>query len=312
MGIRGILVDSDGLDESTVGEFWEIRRSHGNALLVILMRTEPKPGVLRKAISGGGTVVGITGDQGLFTKYRRYFNEALGLVHGTSSAKVVEVAEAHGDQEERSVVKEAVKVDVGDLLDLIDDSLKSRLVDYVDSSLRLRDMLTTLGLRPVNSILLIGPSGVGKSLLVNYVAEQLGVALVSAESGSFPPGSIVHIPNLNEYGDVPEVPQDSVVIAESSSPWELGDDVVGRFGKIIYVPPPSPRTIEEALGKRFRIDPELRRRIAEKLGNCRPAQVLGMMSRLSDDVDPGVVDRIDCEKLNVQRYVSFINRASST
>ncbi|WP_054842258.1 hypothetical protein [Vulcanisaeta distributa] len=85
-----------------------------------------------------------------------------------------------------------------DPIDLISMNTRSKLIDYVDSSIRLRDMMSNLGLKYIVSILVIGPSKSGKTALINYVAKHLGVAIIDYKDPSISiiDNAVIHVPTL--------------------------------------------------------------------------------------------------------------------
>lgn len=302
MGMRGILVGDDDLDESLIDELESLRRSFKEILLVAIIRN-PDPSMVRRISSRGGLVVCLTDDEDTFSKYGKYFKERRSLIKQTQRTSAP-IRGENLDTTHGNTPGEAwrnIEVGLDDIQELIDESIKSRLVDYVDSSLRLRDMLTSLGISPVNSILLVGPSGVGKSALVRYVADRVGARLTTPDSPQR--DTIVHIPNLgvlDDYG-ILESPG-YVIIAESNTPWELSGELLGRFDRVIYVPPPFPRIIEAAL-TRYVSDAGLRRSIAEKLGGCGVVEVAKAIKYIAQG---GSVDHINCTKLSVDKYLDFL------
>jgi len=156
-----------------------------------------------------------------------------------------------------------------DPIDLINMSVKSKLIDYLDSSIRLRDMLANLGLRYMSTILVIGPPRSGKTALINYVAKHLNLQIINyADPKAFiADNAIIHVPNLenalNENLDhIHNLVNNArakriTVVFESSSPWLIDESFVkGNVDAVVAVLPPDDDYIDEIVNNKLGISGE--------------------------------------------------------
>jgi len=153
-----------------------------------------------------------------------------------------------------------------DPIDLINMSVKSKLIDYLDSSIRLRDMLANLGLRYMSTILVIGPPRSGKTALINYVAKHLNLQIINyADPKAFiADNAIIHVPNLeNALSENLDHIHNLVnnarakhitVVFESSSPWLIDESFIrGNVDAVVTVLPPDDDYIDEIVNNKLGI-----------------------------------------------------------
>lgn len=153
-----------------------------------------------------------------------------------------------------------------DPIDLISMNTKSKLIDYIDSSIRLRDMMRNLGLRYMASIMIIGPPKSGKTALINHVAKHLGVTIIDYKDPSISiiDNAIIHVPNLetaiNE--DLNYVlkllsiarAKHLVVVFESSNPWSIDPEFVKKnIDAVIPVLPAHDEYIDEVIENKLKV-----------------------------------------------------------
>ncbi|MGC9178633.1 MAG: hypothetical protein ACP5GZ_00300 [Vulcanisaeta sp.] len=127
-----------------------------------------------------------------------------------------------------------------DPVDLIDMNTRSKLIDYIDSSVRLRDMMDNLGLKYIVSILVIGPSRSGKTALINHVAKHLNIPIIDYKdpSVSIVDNAIIHVPNLEKVinEDMNHIlkllniakSKHLVIVFESINPWSIDIDFIRK------------------------------------------------------------------------------------
>ena len=153
-----------------------------------------------------------------------------------------------------------------DPIDLINASVKSKLIDYVDSSVRLRDMLTNLGLKYAITILIIGPPRSGKTALINYVAKHLDLQVINYTDPGIAviDNAVIHVPSLektlNENPDhvrkLINIARTKHVVAilESSDPWSIDESFIkGNIDAVVSILPPDDDYVNELVSDRLGI-----------------------------------------------------------
>jgi len=179
-----------------------------------------------------------------------------------------------------------------DPVDLINMSIKSKLIDYVDSSVRLRDMLANLGLKYVSSILIVGPPRSGKTALINYVSKHLGVQIIDYKdpSISITDNAIIHVPNLEEAinENVDHVrkliniakAKHLVVIFESSNPWSLDQEFIKNIvDAVIPILPPTDDYIDEVIQNKLNINNKDAEIIKSIIKSCPAVEAIEKIGR---------------------------------
>ncbi len=162
-------------------------------------------------------------------------------------------------------VKRSVNVAL-DPVDLIDTNIRAKLIDYVDSSVRLRDVLANLGLKYPTTILIIGPPRSGKTALINYVAKHLNLQIINYTDPGIATidNAVIHVPSLEKA--LKENPdhvrklisiartKHAVAIFESSDPWQIdGGFIEGNIDAVIPILPPDDDYVNEIVSNRLGI-----------------------------------------------------------
>ncbi|WP_243680984.1 hypothetical protein [Vulcanisaeta souniana] len=175
-----------------------------------------------------------------------------------------------------------------DPVDLINMSIKSKLIDYIDSSIRLRDMLSNLGLKYVSSILIIGPpkSG-GKTALINHVAKHLGIQVIDYKDPSISvlDNAIIHVPSLekafsedsNHIRRLMSIAKAKhfVVVIESSNPWSIDADFIkGNVDAIVPILPIDEDYIDTITQEKLKVSMKDREVIRGIIKSCPAVEAI--------------------------------------
>ena len=174
-----------------------------------------------------------------------------------------------------------------DPVDLISMNTKSKLIDYIDSSIRLRDMMSNLGLKYIVSILVVGPPRSGKTMLINHVAKHLGVAIIDYKdpSISIVDNAIVHVPNLEEVisTDLNHVlkllsiarAKHLVVVLESNNPWSIDPEFIKKnIDAVIPILPIHDEYIDEVIAEKLRVSNRDREVIKGIIKSCPAVEAI--------------------------------------
>ncbi|WP_148678298.1 hypothetical protein [Vulcanisaeta distributa] len=174
-----------------------------------------------------------------------------------------------------------------DPVDLISMNTKSKLIDYIDSSIRLRDMMSNLGLKYITSILVVGPPKSGKTALINYVAKHLGVAIIDYKDPSISiiDNAIVHVPNfegainedLNHVLKLLNIARAKhlVIVFESSNPWSVDPDFIRKnVDAVIPILPIYDDYINEVIEGKLRVNDKDKEVIKGIIKSCPAVEAI--------------------------------------
>lgn len=174
-----------------------------------------------------------------------------------------------------------------DPVDLISMNTKSKLIDYIDSSIRLRDMMSNLGLKYIVSVLVVGPPKSGKTALINYVAKHLGVSIINYKDPSISiiDSAIIHVPNLEEVinTDLNHIlkllniakAKHLVIVFESNNPWLIDPGFIKKnIDAVIPVLPIHDEYVDEIIADKLKVGDKDREVIKGIIKSCPAVEAI--------------------------------------
>ncbi|WP_069808017.1 hypothetical protein [Vulcanisaeta thermophila] len=198
-----------------------------------------------------------------------------------------------------------------DPLDLVHESVKSKLINYVDSAVRLKDMMKELGIGTASVIMIVGPSKSGKTALVNYVAKQLGLTVVGYDDPSITmmDNVIVHVPNLRELMDkAPNVLSRLVdivrmkhmaLLIECDDPWGIDSNVIKNLvDRVVVIEPADSEELREIIG-RLKLEGDYAKYALSILSTCPPVEAVEKLKQLLSG------DQVSICVWNLEKYREF-------